>query len=516
MDQQNDDATEANLPPLASDNPWYMLMTLYGECEGSIDDAANKEVGKKNRIAWNRLMASCLEGENKAFLQGRSSYTRGEFEPLSSGEFAKLRLSMEKRGISKTFYDNLRITKTHESKMDLTGCKFQKLLDCRGYYFPTWVYFDRCDFERDAYFHDCFCEIYASFKQCKFQERAKFSRSRMTHWGQFQNSVFVGSAEFDHAIFDDGVDFTDSLFESYAVFNHAVLEDSATFRRVRFAARAIFYAAKLGYASFQKAQFDDGVDFDRAQFLSPCDFQQSKYGSLGTAGMNWHYRHPNDEDDHPHSGPHGASFRHVSFAHRVDFENAEFSSSLSFRNASFNFRPPIFFGASLHQGAEWRGASWPLPKDGKEAGSFIDAYACLKLEMDRLNKHEDELDFFALELKSRKAMLGRWKGFSIGLYGWLCDFGRSYIRPLIGILATVVGFMFPFWIWFGDGRALEAVGLSAANTFAFLGFRKEFIATGLLSELPANLQFIAGLQTVLGATFVFLFILALRNKFRMK
>jgi hypothetical protein len=37
-----------------------------------------------------------------------------------------------------------------------------------------------------------------------------------------------------------------------------------------------------------------------------------------------------------------------------------------------------------------------------DAGPFVDAYERLKLEMDRLKKHEAELDFFALELQSRR------------------------------------------------------------------------------------------------------------------
>jgi|GEM_PF-3975037 len=95
---------------------------------------------------------------------------------------------------------------------------------------------------------------------------------------------------------------------------------------------------------------------------------------------------------------------------------------------------------------------------------FIDAYACLKLEMDRLKKHEDELDFFALELQSRRVRLGRWGwGLPIWLYGLLSDFGRSYLRPL-GELFVVAGIGAGAF-WYFDARTYgEALGLSAANT----------------------------------------------------
>ena len=71
----------------------------------------------------------------------------------------------------------------------------------------------------------------------------------------------------------------------------------------------------------------------------------------------------------------------------------------------------------------------------KGGWAFIDAYACLKLEMDRLKKHEDELDFFALELQSRRVLLGIWKGLPIAIYGFLSDCGRSYFRSRFGRFA---------------------------------------------------------------------------------
>jgi hypothetical protein len=88
----------------------------------------------------------------------------------------------------------------------------------------------------------------------------------------------------------------------------------------------------------------------------------------------------------------------------------------SFEGAIFDKEPPRFFGAKLHQGTVWRGIKWPpKPKDKDTVGSYLDAYACLKLEMDRLKKHEDELDFFALELQSRRVLLGPWQGLPIAV-----------------------------------------------------------------------------------------------------
>ena len=59
------------------------------------------------------------------------------------------------------------------------------------------------------------------------------------------------------------------------------------------------------------------------------------------------------------------------------------------------------------------------------------------MEINRLKKHGDELDFFALEQQSRRVLLG-WKGLPIAVYGFLGDYGRSYVRPLSLIGATVL------------------------------------------------------------------------------
>ena len=53
--------------------------------------------------------------------------------------------------------------------------------------------------------------------------------------------------------------------------------------------------------------------------------------------------------------------------------------------------------------------------------------------MDRLKKHEDELNFFALELQSRRVLLGTWTGLPIAIYGTFSDYGRSYLRPLVAL-----------------------------------------------------------------------------------
>jgi hypothetical protein len=43
-------------------------------------------------------------------------------------------------------------------------------------------------------------------------------------------------------------------------------------------------------------------------------------------------------------------------------------------------------------------------------------------------------------------------GLPIALYGYFCDYGRSYVRPLAILIVTVAAGVLPFWMHFGIPR----------------------------------------------------------------
>ena len=54
------DKTSGKLKVRAEDNPWYLLATLYGQ-----PTARDDELAKRNRVAWNRYMASAIRDETQ-------------------------------------------------------------------------------------------------------------------------------------------------------------------------------------------------------------------------------------------------------------------------------------------------------------------------------------------------------------------------------------------------------------------------------------------------------------------
>ena len=144
--------------------------------------------------------------------------------------------------------------------------------------------------------------------------------------------------------------------------------------------------------------------------------------------------------------------------------------------------------------------------------------------MEQLKKHEDELNFFAMEMAAQRMVDGSWwtpRGFLNGLYDALSDYGRSVARPL-----TTLGFVvFACFValmasneCIGEtcttiGRG-KAFALSMTSALGFLPLKKE-IFSSLDSLSPAAHVFMAT-NTVLSFILLFLIGLGLRNRFRMK
>ncbi|MGC2223987.1 MAG: pentapeptide repeat-containing protein [Methylocella sp.] len=309
--------------------------------------------------------------------------------------------------------------------------------------------------------------------------------------------------QFDHATFFSGYVFDISTFSNatfyYAEFDGATFVSWADFQFATFSGHADFKGTTFcDPAIFEGATFAFSVEFDGATFVSWAGFDGTTFSS---------------HDSHV-GFIFPQSFAGARFQESSSFVNAEVQGPPSFEGAIFETEPPQFFAAKLHQETVWRGVDWPKPKDAKTAGTFLDAYACLKLEMDRLKKYEEELDFFALELQSRRALLG-WRGWPIWLYGVLSGYSRSYVRPLVAMFIVVA--IGAVAVWYFDARTCgEGLGLSAANTLNVFGFRKDFFDAAVIECLPAPLKILSAVQTILGAILLFLFGLGVRNKFRMK
>jgi uncharacterized protein YjbI with pentapeptide repeats len=406
-----------------NESPWVVLATLYGKPL----DFEDRDLIDRNRLAWNRYMASIIREDQKALLL-RLGYPIEELTPFSTDELHPVQARFAER--SHLFGSINPIP----SEIDFSDITIDFFLAQR-FFFPIGI--------------------------------------------TFSGSTFSDLVAFAGAIFFETANFIGTTFSGPSVFT------GASFR---------------GVAVFKGATFSDLASFGDAIFLDRADF--------GGVTFNW------------------VNFGGTIFDSIASFVNADMKAETKFNTVKFRGTPPVFFGAKLHEGTIWQNAQWPNPPiNAEQASEFINAYEWMRLEMERLKKYEDELDFFALELQSRQVLLGFWRGLPVALYGFLCNYGRSYFRPLFILVASIIVGAIPFWAHFsGSAEATlanpaylgDAIGFSFANTFGVLGIRKDLIDPEILKLLPGWLKVIATIQTGLGITLLFLFSLALRNRFRMK
>jgi uncharacterized protein YjbI with pentapeptide repeats len=489
----------------AKDNPWYRLATLHGE-----PSRASDEIAGKNRATWNRWMASRLSDDVRASLLE-------ELTPFPDDEL---------RSIEATIGSSLSADLIDFSDTDFEAVVFA------GFVIPE-ITFAGATFSGNAIFANATFSDLADFR-AEFSSSADFSGATF-NVAHFFSATFIGIADFRRAAFIDQTDFTAAVFSRYANFTGATFKDSATFivstlceaqfTSAIFSRYADFTGATFSgkAAYFTGATFSAGAHFDSATFSADAYFSGeatfSGYAYFGSAAFNAdaYFTSVTFGD--------GANFAKATFSGDAGFVNAEMKGVTHFEYAKFG-RPPQFFGAKLHEGTAWRYVSWPAPPEDKEqAGTFVEAYERLKLEMDRLKKHGDELDFFARELQCLRVLLGPWKGLPFAIYGFLSDYGRSFSRPLYLLAVAVFAgtFLFAahlvgFWTpLISDPVHMgQAIGLSFANTFGVLGIRRDFTNPQVLQQLPSWLMVISTIQSILGIVLLFLFGLGIRNRFRMK
>jgi Pentapeptide repeats (9 copies) len=190
--------------------------------------------------------------------------------------------------------------------------------------------------------------------------RIDFSSVKFDRDVIFEQYLF-GDCSFQEAYFSSEAWFADATFSDKVIFKGTTFSGEAWYPRVNVSGKSDFAGARFSdKAWFTGATFSGGTTFGGATFSGLTLFSDATFSGV-------------------------ADFQGAKFLRTSSFVNAEMKEETSFESATFKTEPPKIFGAKLHQGTVWRGIKpWPAPTGKDEAGRFIDAYACLKLEMDRL------------------------------------------------------------------------------------------------------------------------------------
>jgi len=419
-------------------------------------------------------------------------------------------------------------------KVDLSGIK---LGDCNfeGYVFPAYTDFTRCRFANAAVFANSKFIGDASFVEAQFHATANF-RSAQTKGVDFDRAHFSGdlnlrdatlegTASFSNCKFNNNVTasalrakgpafFHDAEFDSDLVLDEAIFGDRTFFDSAQFSKFASFHSVRFGTAAtFADSIFKSAAWFEQAEFAGKASFERVDF--LGTATF---------VDARFHTT---ASFRHANSKGPFSLERATFKKVPDLMGMSFR-APPRLDDLSVADSGRFR---W--------RGNLDEAarYRYLKKLAVEGHDHTREQFFFANELRQRRCSedkpLGRgaaafWFGYA---YEALSDFGRSPLRPIIWWVCSIVFFAITYGSFrpqghaceWPTGRLLPEFYLALVHAIPLAGLKRTPIHELAVSCLfawdgavwpGAEILFI--LQNVIAVILIFLFVLALRNHFKIR
>jgi len=491
--RRNDDV-ELNA---ANKNPWYVLATIFGEqTEDATFQACDKELAWKNRRAWNGWYCGGLSDETRAKRAVVLGVDVDELAPLSKAELTE---------VTERFRDRIgedATLPTPTERINFSNLFITRFVDFWKFSFENDFDFSLTHFADNTFFGSACFEGYAYFRSTYFAEDADFSSTLFSGFSYFSSTKFVGFSDFSFAHFAGNSEFSSVYFAEDVDFSSSHFSEDSDFGSIHFAGDSEFGSAYFaGYAEFQSTHFVGEARFSSTQFEEFVDFSSAKFeGATRFDGARFLTSVPQF---------HAAEM----------YDDTVFTLPDDFRD---NW-PPLK-GEVIVEGRD-------EPIKVMEAAEQKRAYNRIRLFMNKSLQIEEEQFFHRMEMRCKmevereKLGASRWCNL-INMYWWysvVSDFGHSVRRPIFGLLGLIV-LGWPLMIYHlldssGDisGKVFfEAGGWSISNSLPFLGFGKLYYGSKFAEEISTFLNFVGGVQTLMGFVLLFFLGLGLRNRFRLR
>jgi Pentapeptide repeats (9 copies) len=560
----------------ANANPWYVLMTLYGEQTGVEVD---EELHEKNRAMWNAWSCQAMDDDARAAAAASSYVTAAELSawPALEAEVTKRHKAEMLRRNGKGFaYPGLPDV---DAAVDLTRVAFAQPLVLSKAVFSGDTQFASATFSRAAWFHcatfswgvgfdSATFSGYAGFRSATFGGAAWFDSAMFSRAAWFDSAMFSGAAGFDSATFSGDAGFRSATFGGDAGFRSATFSGDAGFRSATFSGAARFaYATFGGDAGFGSAMFSGDAGFGSATFGGDAGFRSATFSgragfvSATFSGAAW-FRSATFSgaawfdfatfsgaawfDSATFSGDAGfrsamfggdARFGGATFSARVHFPEAkfgepkgqqaatfidcQFAKPTNFRKAIFHARYPDFAGAVLHDKTTFTDHPdhWPKGTQG-DLDQAKASCATIRHNLGKQGLPEAEHFFFRREMGFAGQTGPGWQRPPYWMFGWVSDYGYSIVTPFLWLCLLIVGGAYALAFGLAGSAAAvtfeQGLGLSFANVFNFLAFHKTFATEEFMGSLPPGLKALSGFQSIFGVVLLFFLGLGLRTRFRMR
>ena len=272
----------------ANTNPWYVLMTLYGEqCDPDSKSAVmpyyDKALHNDNRRLWNAWAGLLLlsSGSEKVDTKGKLTESELAGKEVDLGEIRRLhRQEMMSRNGSTFQYPGF---PEDEIQISLRSLELHHLICWNGFYFPLELDIYDSNFNKGAYSSGAVFAQGAHFRNVKFMESAHFDSSWFQR-ARFEEADFSVAAIFSKVVFHGTVAFTNVRFDlasfrgakffnqhpnpdpsiGVVYFGDSVFKSPGDFTDTKFGTRTLFAKVKF----FENAYFDRAIFFLRPFFLA--------------------------------------------------------------------------------------------------------------------------------------------------------------------------------------------------------------------------------------------------------
>ncbi|SEO18075.1 Uncharacterized protein YjbI, contains pentapeptide repeats [Nitrosospira multiformis] len=535
---------------------------------------------KKGREAWNVWAKEMLGRQDKLmeteeWLPGKGAQnaaTQSWFTAARS-DFSGQNFEDEADFSNFEFPGEVDFTEVKFAKQALfREAKFNGDAEFRNTTFSSDADFWNATFSGEARFENATFSDYAKFMRAKFS-KAGFAEAVFNGDTLFENAKFSSDAVFEAATFSGYIVFENAKFDGAGEFLNATFSGDANFKRAKFGGYARFgNAAFSGNAGFEEAKFSDNVWFDEATFSKPAKFEKVMFYS--NAGF---YKTKFSDnvgfDEAMFCG--NAGFYQVIFESIADFSGTTFRKEANFvaikGQSFFTLKNVRFLSVPDFEQANFAEAPRLDHLSVQALGNEPDIAArwrALRRLATQGHDYQRELNFLADEIKSLRGVEDKkwpcptnlfkgkkiWPGagrYWAGLfYQRLSDFGRSAFRPLLWWMsATAV-----FWLYYlsahlefsgwdsieilstippltcvsetSSSPLMAALYLSVNNGLVISGLSRSeklmqsyvcLYGKNELGPIMPDVVVFAGItQTIFSAVLIFLFLLALRNYFRIK
>ena len=390
-----------------------------------------------------------------------------------------------------------------KAKADFSLHVFESDADFRKFQFPGEVSFQSAEFKRYAKFESAVFIYDANFKTVTFSKVCKFGNSTFTKMADFCEAEFCGDAHFKSAEFEGSASFQGATFSRLASFTHTKFKNEASYTNATF----------WGLTKFNDSEFEGAAMFLQCSFKRGISFEGSSFKKI-------------------------AMFNAVSGKGFFSVSSVKFSSLPDFTEAHFEEAP-------LFDDVELKSECFEKSQAHETKLNLPSHWRALKRLAIQAHDHERELQFFKGEIIARRGTEDKlthvrfWFGW---LYQLLSDFGRSMGRPLIWLGISLLIFAIFYACqspadWYqplikpvicADGSiASLALGVSVINAFPFAAISSSDLLNQFYACLYYSIQegapvipyvvtFVSVIQFFVSAVLLFLFLLAVRNHFRIK